>query len=139
MKKNLKLTIYFDRRSPNIDPTSFSRNSAEKIIEQYRDVMESLPKDNPEPRGRSVTITEFVDASYASDNKTRISHTGYVIFVNRSPVIFYSKRQLMVKLSTFSSEFIANNTCTAHIIALKSKLQMFGVDIDDPIIMLNDN
>ena len=34
----------------------------------------------PEPRGKSVTITEFVDASHASDNRTRRLHTGYVIF-----------------------------------------------------------
>ena len=31
------------------------------------------------------------------------------------------------------------NTCTEHIISLRFKLQMFGVDIDGPDIMLNDN
>ena len=30
-------------------------------------------------------------------------------------------------------------TCTDHIIALIFKLRMFGVDIDGPAIMLNDN
>ena len=43
-----------------------------------------------EPRGKSVNITTFVDASYASDKRTGKSHTGYVIFVKRAPIEFYS-------------------------------------------------
>ena len=53
--------------------------------------------------------------------------------------MFYSKRQLMVESSTFSSEFIAMKTCTEHIIASIFKLQMFGLDIDVPTIILNEN
>ena len=35
MIKNPKLTIYFDQRFPNIDPTSFPGSSAEEFREQY--------------------------------------------------------------------------------------------------------
>ena len=93
----------------------------------------------PEPRGKSVTITLFVDASHASDNRTRRSHKDYVIFVNRAPIIFYSKRKLTVDSSTFSIKFIAMKTCTEHIILLRFKLQMLGIDIDGPAIMLNES
>ena len=81
--------------------------------------MEELPKDIPEPRGKSVTITESVDESHASDKKTIILHTGYLIVVNRSPIVFYRKRQSTVECSTFSSGFIAMKTCTEHTIALR--------------------
>ena len=40
MKKNPKLTIYFDLRFPNITPTSFSGSSAEEFREKHRDTME---------------------------------------------------------------------------------------------------
>ena len=70
----------------------------------------------PETRGKSVTITVFLDTSHTLDKRTRRSHTGYEIFVNRSPIIFYSKQKSMVESSTFSSEFIAMNTCTENII-----------------------
>ena len=93
----------------------------------------------PEQRGKSVSIIAFVYASHALDKITIISHTGYVIFVNRAPIVFYIKRQYKVESSTFSSEFIAMKTCTEHIIALRFKLQMFEVDIDGPAIVLNDN
>ena len=92
MKNKPKLTTYFDPRLPNIDPTSFSGSSVEEFREKYRYAMEQLPKDIPEPRGKSVSITAFVDASHASDKKTIRSHTGYMVFVNRSPIVFYSKR-----------------------------------------------
>ena len=92
-----------------------------------------------EPRGISVTITSFVDAEHASDKRTIRSHTGYAIFVIRSTILFYRKLQSMVESSTFSNEFISMNTCTEHIIELRFKLQMFGVYIDGPAIMLNDN
>ena len=37
--------------------------------------------------------TLFVDASHSSDKVNRQSQTGVLIFVNRAPVIFHSKRQ----------------------------------------------
>ena len=66
--------------------------------------------------------TAFVDASHAANKVTRRSHTGFIIFVNRAPVIWYSKAQTTVESSTFSSEFIALKTCTEHISALRYKL-----------------
>ena len=51
--------------------------------------MEESPKSMPEPGGKSVNITAFVDASHASDKREKRLHTGYVTFVNRAPIISY--------------------------------------------------
>ena len=102
----------------------------EEFKEQYCDTKEEIPKDMPTPRGRFVIITACVDASHAPDKRTRQSHTGFIIFVNRAPVIFYSKRQSTVESNTFSSEFIALKTCVEKIIGLCFKLRMFGVPIN---------
>ena len=139
MKRNPKLKIYFDPRFPNIYPTSLLGSSAEEIREQYQYSIEELPKYMPDPRFKLVTIATFVDASHALDNRTIKSHTEYVIFVNRIPIVFYGKQQLTVDSSIFSSEFIAINTGTEHIIAIIFKLRMFRVDIDGISIILNDN
>ena len=72
----------------------------------------------PEPRGASVSTTAYVDASHAANKVTRRSHIGFVIFMNRAPIIVYSKRQNTVEASTFSSEFIAMKACIEHITAL---------------------
>ena len=139
LKKNPKLTLYFDPGMPRIDPNIFNGSSAEEFREQYRDAREELPNGMPRPRGRFVIITAFVDASHASDKRTRRSHTGFIIFVNRAPIAFYSKRQATVESSTFSSEFIALKTCVEQIIGLSFKLRMFGIPINGTANVLNDN
>jgi hypothetical protein len=58
---------------------------------------------------------------------TRRSHTGYVIFINRAPIIWYSKRQQTVKTSTFLAEFIALKVCLEAIEHLQFKLRCFGI------------
>ena len=93
----------------------------------------------PKPRGRQVSTTAFVDSSHAANKVTRRSHTGYIIFVNRAPIIWYSKRQNTVESSTFSSEFIAAKTCVEEISAVRYKLRMFGVPLDGPTSVLCDN
>ena len=90
------------------------------------------------PRGQSFTITVFLDAFHATDKRSGRLHTGYLIFVNISPIVFYSNLQSTVESSTFSSKFIAMKTCMEHIIALRFKLWRFGVYIDGPAIVLSD-
>jgi hypothetical protein len=80
--------------------------------EIYRDADEPLPHQMPAPRGRGVTLTAFVDVSHAANKVTRQSHTGYAVFINRAPIVWwYSKRQHTVETRTFSAEFIALNVC----------------------------
>ena len=86
-------------------------STEEAFRDQYRGAKEELPTDAPKARGKAVEVTSFVDASHASDKKTRRSHTGCIIFVNRAPIIWYRNRQATVESSTFGSEFIAFNTC----------------------------
>ena len=93
IKRKIKLTLYFDPSLPNIDMTMFKGDHADVFKEQYRGAEEELPPRMPKPRGRQVTTTAFVDSSHASNKMTRKSHTGYVIFVNCAPIVWYSKQQ----------------------------------------------
>ena len=107
LKKNPKLTLYFDPNEPKLDESVFENGSTAKDFkEQYQDAEEELPTHMPKPRGKAVRITAFFDASHAANKVTRRSHTGFVIFVNRAPIIWYSKRQNTVKASTFLSDFL---------------------------------
>ena len=140
LKHKIKLTLYFDPQEPIIDESAFvNSSSAKEFKEQYRDAEEELPKNMPVPRGKHVVTTGFVDASHAPDRKTRRSHTGFVLFVNRAPIVWYSKRQSTVESSTFSSELIALKICMEHVVALRFKLRMFGVPIDGETKILCDN
>ena len=105
----------------------------------YRDAKEDIPFDMPQPLGMEVSIHCFVDASHASDVVTRRSQTGILIFINRSPIIFFLKRQNLVERSTFGSEFTAMKQAVELVKALRYKLRMFGVPLDREASVYCDN
>ena len=86
-----------------------------------------MPHRMPMPRANKVT---------------RRSHSGHILFVNRAPVKWVSRRQQTVETSAFSSEFIALNQCIEDVEHLRFKLRIFGVPIYDngePTHILCDN
>jgi hypothetical protein len=99
----------------------------EDFKEIYRDAEEEMPHMMPKARGQPVSTTLFVDASHGANKKTRRSHTGYILFINRAPIVWYSKRQQTVESSTFSSEYISLRSGTEAIVYLRFKLRMFGI------------
>ena len=75
-----------------------------------------------------------------SVEKGLASHSSInIIFINRAPIIWHSKRQNTVESSTFTSEFIAMKACMERIVGIRFKLQMFGIPIDGAADVLCDN
>jgi len=93
----------------------------------------------PEPLGLPVDVSCFVDADHAGNLLTRSSHLGALIFLNKAPVIWYSKWQNTVESSMFGSEFVAMRIATNLIISLRYKLRMFGVPLIGPASVFCDN
>jgi hypothetical protein len=87
LKKHPKPFMYMSPELPSFD-------HGEDFAEIYHDAEELMLHRIPMPRGRSVVTTANVDASHASNMVTRRSHSGYVLFLNRAPVAWYSKRPL---------------------------------------------
>jgi hypothetical protein len=65
---------------------------------------EEVPPGAPECRGKTLTMTCYVDADHAGCHTTCRSQSGILIFVNRAPILWYSKQQNTVETSTFGSE-----------------------------------
>ena len=126
LRKHPKITLYLSPEVLNMDYDSFQTRK-DDFSEIYRDAEETLPHRMPIPRGRSLIMSAFVDASHVANKKTRRSHTGYVVFLNRAPIVWYSKRQQTVETSTFSAEFIAFKACLEAIEHLQFKLRCFGI------------
>ena len=137
LEKKPKTSIYMDPSLPNIDYSAFKGNKND-FKEYYRGAEELLPHRMPQPRGKPVITTGFVDSSHAANKKDRRSHSGHLLFVNRAPIKWYSKRQQTVETSAFSSEFLALKGCIEDVNHLRFKLRMFGVPlIKDPITNLD--
>jgi hypothetical protein len=129
-------TMVFDDTLPNVDLANFP---VADWTEFYHDAKEEIPLNAPEPLGKEVNMYCFCDADHAGDCLMRPSQTGIIIFLNRTPIIWYSKKQNTVESSTFGSEFVALRIAVDLIVSLRYKLSMMGIPICTPCITLCDN
>jgi hypothetical protein len=82
----------------------------------------------PKPPGLPVQLNMmFCDASRANELITRCSTTGIILFLNGTPIKWYSKRQNTIESSFFGSEFVALKIATEMNDAMRYKLRMLGV------------
>ena len=85
--------MLFDDTEPDFDDHRFKDCD---WSEYYPDAVEAIPRDMPKPQGKAVMCSCFVNADHAGCQVTRRLHTGVLIFVNRAPILWYSKRHNMV-------------------------------------------
>ena len=128
--------MVFDHTTPKFDT---SRLTECNWLEFYPDAKEEEPPNAPELCGCEVHMTCFVDADHAGCRETQRSHTGIIIYMQRTPVVWYSERQNTVESSTFGSEFVAMKTAVKQVEALRYKLWMMGVPVDGPTSVFCDN
>ena len=81
-----KSKIAMDPSHPVVDEARFQKCD---WSECHPDAGESVdPPGKPEPRGRPVKVSCFVDADHAGCRITRRSHAGMLIFCNGSPILW---------------------------------------------------
>ena len=121
--------MLFDESEPVFDKSRLQKCD---LSEYYPGACEAVPPDAPEVRGQLVSMSCFFDTDHAGCHVTRRLHTGVLIFVNRAPILWYSKQHNTVDASTFESEFIAAEVAVEMIEGLRYKLRMMGVQVDGP-------
>jgi hypothetical protein len=105
----------------------------------YGKIKELLPKDAPEPLGKYVTLSHYVDANLMHDITSGKSVTGILHLVNKTPIDWYSKKQATVETTTYGSEFVAARVCVEQIIDLRTTLRYLGIPVQDKSYMFGDN
>jgi hypothetical protein len=105
----------------------------------YGNVREVELTDAPEPLGKYVTLTHYVDANLFHDLITGRSVTGILHLVNKTPIDWYSKKQATVETATYGSEYVAARTCVEQIMDLRLTLRYLGVPIRSRSYMFGDN
>jgi hypothetical protein len=98
-----------------------------------------LPKDAPEPLGKYVTLSHYIDANLMHDVTTGKSVTGILHLINKTQLDWYSKMQATVETATYGSEFFVARICVEQIIDLRSTLRYLGVPVRGNDYMFGDN
>jgi hypothetical protein len=128
--------IVFDPTYPDIDMTVFKECDWKNF---YGEVTEAKPPNAPPSRGKDVDLRMYVDSDFANDQKTRRSRSGFLIYLNMAPVVWYSKKQATIETSVFGSEFVAMKQGMEALRGLRYKLRMMGVPIAGPSYIYGDN
>lgn len=136
LKRHNRSTMVFDDTVPLFEEQRFVQCDWSEF---YPGAAEVEPPNAPELRGKSVIMSCFVDADHAGCRATRRSHSGILIFLNRAPIMWFSKRQNTVESSTFGSEYVAAKTAVEMIEGLRYKLRMMGIPVDGATNLFCDN
>lgn len=105
----------------------------------YGNMTETLPDDAPDPLGKQVVLTHYVDANLFHNALTGCLLTGILHVVNGTPIDWYSKKQVTVETATYGSEFVAARTCVEQIFDLHNTLRYLGVPVYEQSYMFGDN
>jgi hypothetical protein len=105
----------------------------------YGDVKEMIPSDAPITLGKEVDLRLFIDSDHAGEQFTRRSRTGFVIYLNIAPIVWFPKSQPTLESIVFGAEFVAirKEIETCH--GLRYKLIMMGVTLSGPTYVYWDN
>ena len=71
-------------------------------------------------------------AKYANHRSTALSRTGFIIFYSGCPLIWHSKLQKEIALSTCEAEYIALSQCARAIIPLRRLIDDLSSKFKDP-------
>jgi hypothetical protein len=116
--------VVFDPTYASVELGTFIKNDWKSI---YGDVKEMIPSDAPVPHGKEVDLRLFVDSDHAGEQLTRRLRTGFFIYLNIAPLMWFSKCQPTVGSSVFGAEFVAMNNGIETCRGLHYKLRMMGV------------
>ena len=105
----------------------------------YGDYTEDIPYNAPRPLGKRVTLTHYFDANLMHDVLSGKSVTGCVHLANKTPIMWYSKKQATSETATFGAEFIAGRTCIEQVVDLRNTFRYLGIPINETSYIFGDN
>lgn len=125
---------------------SFTQDATEKDLEELQKMLMYL-RDTKEFTidilkshypDRKVKLYAFSDASFANEEE-RKSRTGYIIYVNGTPMGWRLKKQTLVTTSTFASEYVALSHTTTDLLWMKGLFHELGMETIEVPKILEDN
>ena len=105
----------------------------------YEEFQEEIPEDAPEPLGNRVTTIHWFDANLMHDILSGKAVTGCIHYANKTPIMWYSKKQATSETATYGSEFCAGRTCIEQLVDLRNTFRYLGVPLHDISYVFGDN
>lgn len=89
-------------------------------------------------RDSAVKVIAYADSDWAGDIDTRRSRTGFVVTIAGGAVVWQSKAQKSVALSSCEAELYALCECVKELLWLTQFLAAMGIKFDVPILWVDN-
>ena len=84
-------------------------------------------------------LVVYSDSDWAGDKDNRRSVSGFVMFLCSVPIVWRSKQQKSVALSSSEAEFVAASEAVKEIIFVLQVLESMGITVKTPVVVRVDN
>jgi hypothetical protein len=84
-------------------------------------------------------LTMYSDSDWAGDPENRRSISGYILFLMGCPLVWKSKQQSSVTLSSTEAEFVALSEAAKEIKFVTQVLESIGITVQYPVVIYVDN
>jgi len=81
----------------------------------------------------------FSDSDWAGDKDNRRSINGFIIFLCGVPIVWQSKQQKTIALSSSEAEFVAISEAVKEILFLLQLLKTMNIPVETPVTLRVDN
>ena len=124
------------------DPTNVDYYQLKRVVRYLKGTRNLgllfVRSGTPNPQWRDI-FKVYADASYADCIKTRRSRTGIVMEFNGTPILWLSKKQSIVAISTMEAEYIAASFASQLTMFIRGVLKDLGFDLKGPTTLFEDN
>jgi len=86
-----------------------------------------------------LSLVGLSESDYASDKIDRKSTSGFVFYLNDSPITWSSQKQPIVSCSSTEAEYIALATASREAVWLRNHLAELKIKLENPTIIHVDN
>ncbi|QBM89342.1 Reverse transcriptase RNA-dependent DNA polymerase [Metschnikowia aff. pulcherrima] len=114
-------------------------NQLKRLLLYLRDTMDFSLRINrsDHPEGK-VKLYAFSDASFANEDDGK-SRTGYIIYMNGTPISWKSKKQTLVTTSTYAAEYVALSRTVEETLWLRDLYREMGIETIGAPKIFEDN
>jgi len=91
------------------------------------------------PAYMSASLAVFSDSDWAGDHDDRRSTSGCVVMLHGCPVVWLSKKQATVALSTAEAEYMAMSAAVQEVKWVHALLKELGCEVALPLNLFTDN
>jgi hypothetical protein len=110
-----------------------------RVVKFVIDTKNFCLKIRPITEVKNWSLKVFSDSDWAGDSESRISITGFMIYLMNVPICWRSKAQRGVTLSSSEAEYVAISESVKEIKFVYYLLKDVGIQVNLPIIVKTDN